>query len=924
MLARFQIQYHTHVGQHLKVEILPALALDADAITTVFLALEPNLHTWVGNADIVAACRYRYVLVSEHEGGSHATPEAGNWRWLDTDGIATKATKTLTLHDAWRDANHYESPLYTAAFTNAAIRTPRYDPTTEQGKNIKPEKNANTRFQIRSPRITEGERMALLIDREGNGDLTTAPPVLMYNSSPATDPANTCLWTADLALDPNTAYRYRYGIYNTHTNAITGIEHREDDRWTTTLPTPKGSVQIFADEGFQHPHGNWRGTGVAIPVFALRSERGLGVGEFRDLELLSDWAAATGMKLIQILPINDTSATNTWVDSYPYSGISVYALHPQYLNIETIGAFSAAKTQKLYDSTREKLNALPEIDYDAVMGMKLHFAKLQFDTHGKQHLASPEYAAFFEANESWLVPYAAFCYLRDLHRTADFSRWDAYATFDAEAVKALFAAADDAAETMRFHCFVQYHLHLQLTAAAEYARARSIVLKGDIPIGIYRYSLDAWMQPHLFNMDGQAGAPPDAYSAIGQNWGFPTYNWDEMQRDGFAWWRSRLQHLAQYFDAFRIDHILGFFRIWEIPYRNTYGMMGRFNPAWGIHKNELAARGITADYERLCTPYIREYMLYSHFGSSADFVRHTFFEEHEGGRFRFRDFVDSQRKVENFFSDATNTLDHPTDDPAAYRLWLAGILKELHAEVLLFEAPFSNGEAFHPRIELYRTHSYRDLPAHERAAFDALHYEYFYQKQEPLWEREGRVRLPAVKSATDMLICGEDLGMVPTCVPAVMREQQILSLEIQRMSHDTSAEFGQPAHYPYWSVCSPSCHDMSTVRGWWEEDTARTQRYYNNTLGHFGGAPFFCEPWVVEEVVRTHLHSPSMWAIFPIQDLVGMHGSLRRANPREEQINDPSNGQHYWRYRFHLPLEQLIGATAFNEHLHRLVTGSGR
>ncbi|MCK5700262.1 MAG: 4-alpha-glucanotransferase, partial [Cyclobacteriaceae bacterium] len=491
------------------------------------------------------------------------------------------------------------------------------------------------------------------------------------------------------------------------------------------------------------------------------------------------------------------------------------------------------------------------------------------------------------------------------------------AQFDSSKIEALVDPENEDYDDYAVHYFIQYHLHLQMQEVADYARKKGVVLKGDIPIGIYRNSADAWVQPNLYNMDKQAGAPPDAYAVTGQNWGFPTYNWEEMAKDNYFWWRKRLSKIATYFDAYRIDHILGFFRIWEIPRDSVEGLMGRFNPAIPMFKYELS--GLNFDYDRFCTPYIREYMLDELFGGYKEKVKNTWLNKGEGDFYYLKEEFDTQRKVEEYFYERLEK-----GDDKEYVLKIKSGLFTLISNVLLLEDPNSNGEGFHPRIALHYTYSFRELDDASKAALDKIYIHYYYERQEQYWREKAMVKLPEIINATNMLVFGEDLGMVPDCVPGVMDELGLLNLEIQRMPKGTDNEFGQPSDSNYLSVVSPSCHDMSTIRAWWEEDEERTQRFYNNNLGHFGTAPKFCEPWICREMIMQHLHAPAMWAIFPIQDLIAMDEKLRNENPLAEQINEPSNPNHYWRFRFHLNMEDLLKAKDFNNMLNELVTLSGR
>ena len=624
-MLHFYIHYNTHFGQSIAVRL-------ADG-TLIPLQIQGDLQTWSGVLDTKQnEIRYKYVISDENFGT--ATAEWGDYRVLSLNSSA----KTVVMRDAWRSATRDENPLYKAAFYNAVMKPGEFG-TDKTDKTDKTPKNGNLRLQIYAPRVDTAHQICVLLDENGTGDLSQPRIIPLQNAAHP-------LWSADITVAQQ-PLAYKYGLWDAKLQKIVLVETGEV-RWIAADALAKGNLHIVTDEVFRYPN-NWRGAGVAIPVFALRTARGFGVGEFADIKTLADWSAQVGMRMIQILPINDTTANHTWTDSYPYSGVSVYALHPMFLNIEAIGAFPTPESKDEYTSLRSALNASETVDYEGVNHAKRRFIRLMYGVYGAQHFKTTAYKKFFEDNKNWLVPYSVFSYLRDQYQTPDFSEWGENAVYDAEKVAELLKPRSASLKDIQAYYFAQYHLHLQLKEAADYCRSKNILLKGDIPIGIYRYSAEAWTTPRYFNMDGQAGAPPDSYSATGQNWGFPTYDWHEMEKDGFQWWRSRLQHLATYFDAYRIDHILGFFRIWEIPYDHTYGMMGRFNPAWGINKNEFEARGVAIDMERFCTPYVREYMFHTFFGHDAEYVRYTYFDEYETGKFRFKPFVDTQRKVEHVF-----------------------------------------------------------------------------------------------------------------------------------------------------------------------------------------------------------------------------------------------------------------------------------
>jgi 4-alpha-glucanotransferase len=472
-----------------------------------------------------------------------------------------------------------------------------------------------------------------------------------------------------------------------------------------------------------------------------------------------------------------------------------------------------------------------------------------------------------------------------------------------------------AGEGIALHYFIQYHLHCQLKEATEYAHANGIILKGDLAIGVYRHGADTWRQPELFHLDVQAGAPPDAFAAKGQNWGFPTYNWPRMREDGFAWWKRRFEQMALYFDAFRVDHILGFFRIWSIPLHAVEGIMGYFVPAIPVEVSEFARRGIGFDHKRYVKPYITDQVLWDLFGPDHATIRNRFLNFTPPGAYTLKPEFATQRQVEHHFS----TLEaNEANDRLRHGLY------DLISNVLLFEVAGSRGQQFHFRIAMQNTSSFKNLDARTRAQLQELYIDYFYRRQDSFWMKEAMQKLPALKRVTNMLICGEDLGMVPACVPEAMKQLGLLSLEIQRMPKALNQEFSRPKDAPYLSVVTPSTHDMSTIRGWWKEDRNLTQKFYNQELGQTGVAPEQCEPWINKAVVLQHLSSPAMWSIFQLQDLLGMDEHLRRENPDDERINVPANPKHLWQYRMHLPLETLLESRAFNGELKALIQQHSR
>ncbi|HVY76479.1 MAG TPA: 4-alpha-glucanotransferase [Puia sp.] len=900
MRLHFYLRFATKPGQTLLLSgNLPELGFESEQKAAAPIPLNfMNAEFWQLSVDLLNApqtpVRYHYHL--RMEDGSVIT-EWGDDREIP---VLKKPAAEIQTIDTWNHAGEYENAFFTAPFQNILL------PAHSKKQGAKPSSTFTHLFKVKAPLLTSSQSLCLAGSGEELREWSTEKPLRMQKEGN--------WWTAAIDLPRESLpIQYKYGVWDYDHKKFIAFENGPN----RSLPGDALDRKVIVvHDGFVHLSNNtWKGAGVSLPVFSLRSKHSFGVGEFLDLKLLADWAKKTGFKLIQILPVNDTSATGTWVDSYPYAAISAFALHPIYINLETVAGKKFAAHLKPLKKKQRELNKLTELDYETVFSTKMAVLKELYELKKKELDEDPEYLKFFERNKSWLTPYAAFCYLRDLNETPDFGKWKAYGRFNKLTVDRLTAPQSKQYDQIALYYFIQYHLHLQLGEAAKHAHKKGVVIKGDIPIGIYRHSCDAWMSPELYHLDQQAGAPPDSFAVTGQNWGFPTYNWEQMEKDHYRWWKNRFEQMSVYFDAFRIDHILGFFRIWSIPIQEREGIMGRFVPAIPLYRIEFDEKHIWFDHDRYTLPFINDAVLWELFGNEMEKAREIFLDAEPNGRYRLKDFVSNQQKAEAYFSTRT-------DDPFDQRCRKA--IFTLITNVILFDVPGSDGKEFHFRIDMENTLSFRHLDWHLQQQLKERYVNYFFRRQDPFWKKEGMKKLPALKRSTNMLVCGEDLGMVPACVPETMKQLGILSLEIQRMPKDINRKFFNPAEAPYLSVVTPSTHDMSTIRGWWEEDRQLTQQFFNQELGQWGEAPFSCDAWINKAIVSQHLHSPAMWSIFQLQDLFGIDENIRRENPNDERINIPAIAKHYWKYRMHLTLEDLLEEKDFNEQLKEMLKNAGR
>ena len=838
---------------------------------------------------------YTYYYSVEREGRAVKTEWLMIKHQLD---VNAKKAAVYTLYDHWK-AMPEDAFLYSSAFTDCINHQAPQEMKPETGSKI-------VRLIVRAPQLRDGERLGVLgADKAlGAWDVQKILPMTQHTYNE---------WVADIDAThlEDSHLEFKFVAFR---NAKNELLWENSMNRTVDLPEMKaGELVSYELDQASFALYNRKLAGTQVPVFSLRTRKSAGIGDFGDLKTMIDFVASTGQKVLQLLPINDTTITHTWTDSYPYSCISVFAIHPQYADLHALPELKDAKARAEAEKTRAELNALDKIDYEKVNDFKINYLRQIFNQEGEKMMKTAEYKAFFQDTELWLVPYAQYSYLRDKNGTADFNQWPDHQVWDEAERKALADPKTAAYKNVAFFYFVQFVLDRQMQEAHEHAKTKGVILKGDIPIGVNRNGCDVWTEPKYFNLNGQAGAPPDDFSANGQNWGFPTYNWFEMLKDGCQWWNRRFQNMARYFDAYRIDHVLGFFRIWEIPVHSVHGLLGQFAPALAMSREEIESYGLHFQEDRFTRPFITDWVLDRVFHERAGEVKEKYLDRLDDERYQMKPEVDTQRKVEALFADVTNEKE----------LWLRDGLYALISDVL-FVRDHTNPGVFHPRISAQLDFIYESLYDNDKAAFNRLYNDYFYRRNNQFWYQEAMKKLPKLVQATRMLVCAEDLGMVPDCVPWVMDELKILSLELQSMPKDPSVKFGHLSRNPYRSVCTISSHDMPTLRMWWDENIQRTQEYYNTMLYRQGPAPHPLPGWLASDIISRHLTSPSMLCILSIQDWLATDEALRLPDADAERINIPANPKHYWRYRMHLNIEDLAADKRFVQSITEMISQSGR
>lgn len=883
MLIQFHLKYRSQYGQALFIRINEGKA-EKDVLMQYLN--DDYWHVFIDTADLNVKDSIDYCYFMQEPGKDDRIDLCRN------RSVSFKKIKTevLDVVDEWQEASLYESVFSSKPFEQVLNKS-----MSKGGKKEKARKFTH-QFKVFVPHLQDGKVVCLTGSAKEMNGWSETDPVLLHRSKDC--------WSVSLNLSKeHFPISYKFGVYDEHDGKL--VYYEEGSNRHIEYPAAKDRpVLLHAFPGLDRYR--WLGAGINIQVSSLKTEQSWGVGDFTDLHVLTDLAKVCGVKMLQLLPINDTTATHTSKDSYPYASISAFALHPMFLNVHKLSVASSVEfSTEMMDRVRA-LNGLTKLDYQSVVALKT--AAIREVYYKNKHTFKDDFGFFdfFDLNRDWLVPYAAFCYLRDHYNSADPSKWEEYEHYSEESVQELVSPENSHYDEIAIHYFTQYHLHLQLLDAVEYAHKNGIILKGDLPIGVGRHSVDTWMNPTLFHMDMQAGAPPDAFAVKGQNWEFPTYNWEEMGKDNYAWWRQRMEHMSNYFDAIRIDHILGFFRIWSIPKRDVEGILGIFVPAIALSIQDFEAAGIRFDEARFCKPYTADHVLSKLFPGNEQWVKDNVLDK-DG----FKKAFNTQEKIAAYFKANPE------------KAFLQQGLFDLITDVILIKDTENAGH-YHFRISNQTTESFKNLDHSTQQKLNAVYQRYFFGMQDELWKSKAQRKLDALQKNTSMLLCAEDLGMVPDFVEHILSEREILALQVQRMPKKIGENFSHPKNAIYLSVVTPSTHDMSTLRQWWEEEKDNIQYFYNSLLEQHGAAPFYCEPWICKEIIQQHLNSPAMWAVFLLQDLMAMDNNIRRENPAEERINIPADTNHIWDYRMHITLESLLKQTAFIQNLKAFIKQSGR
>lgn len=849
--------------------------------------------------DILDLLEYKYFILDKSK---KVIWEWGANRVLSLVG---RDFDEIRVRDFWHSSNDIENVLFSSAFTNVLMaRDPEKIEIAEEkmGKVL--------RFQVQVPRVSPNYRLCISGEQEVLGNWDDTKAVVMSDEGYP-------LWSVEVNADRiEFPIQFKYGIYDTEKDRIVTWEEGNNRVIRDFVCTAPKSIKVHTDQKFRYPVGHWKGTGVSVNVSSLRSKDSGGIGEFNDLKILVDWCKKTGLKMLQILSVNESETIFSGVEGYAYKEVSSMALHPVYINVNTVGQNTDHDIIKEYKSAVVSINKMNVVQYDDIYKVKLKYLRKLFEKQKDEFVQDAGFVTFLEANSDWLMPYGAFCHYREMYGTYDYRQWEKHSEYNIKDIEESFSNGGDRYGDVLFYYFLQYHLHKQLLGVSDYARKNGIVLKGAIPVGISLNSVDTWAYPELFNLGQQLGIMPDELTEGGENLRIPSYNWDATGFTVYDWWKKRLTKMSGYFDAYRIDNISGLIRSWEIPTDHVQDVMGHFNPALPFTRDELMNYDIIFDEERFATPFIRDYFLWELFGEFTDEVKAHFLTEYVLREYTLKPEFNTQKKIYDYFGKMEEGRKH-----SARENQICDGLLTLASEVLFIQDSYDK-KKLHPRVFFTNTESFFNLDESVRHNLDQVYIDFFYKRHEDFWCSQAMKKVPGIIYSTGMLACGDDLGIIPGCVPGILKELGILSLEVQRVSKDSDVEFGHLADAPYLSVCSTSTNDMCAIKDWWGEDPERSRRYYKTILGHQLEMPEELESRIAREIINQHLWSPSMWALFPLHDLLTLGSDL---NPYTEDSSGiyPVDRNHR-DSRLNFLLEELLDEDELNNAIFELVNSSGR
>ncbi|KAJ5075943.1 hypothetical protein M0811_06805 [Anaeramoeba ignava] len=671
--------------------------------------------------------------------------------------------------------------------------------------------------------------------------------------------------------------------------------------------------------------------GVSIPLFSLRSKKGLGVGEFTDIPILAKWAKSANFKFIQFLPVNDTRMTGTEKDANPFLISSSFALHPVYINLDQLNPpqnimkiveqkkmqFNKMIPNEKSKKSKKSIFKYSRFNYSEIISFKMEILKQIYQLRKEDILKNDKIHNFLAQNSFWLPAYAVYCTLSDKNSTFDFTQWKQYSKISNQEINYLLSPKSEIYEDAFFYVWLQFILDQQFSQAVKTTNSLGISLVGELPLSVNPKSADTWFYSDLFHQNHSLGLCPDYFDIRGQKWNLPVFNWKEIEKNNFEYLKRKIENLGKYFQAIRIDNISSWFRIWEVPNEFTQGIMGHFEPSIPIHKNELSSIGIN-DFKRLCEPYLPLHVIVSYLGKeNAENMIPIYFEKDQENPelYKFKPDFDTQMKISMKMEDGE------------LKEGLLGLL----TEVCLIGK--SNYENFFPRFNFHKTMSFQELDGNIQFNILKLFNQYFNERNENIWIQSGQTKLSLFTQTTEMLIIAEnfsnsdsDSNSDSTFIDMVLQQMKIPQLKMERIPKEKiKSPFNNIKSFEFNSIISTSTHETENIREWWEI-MENKDFYWKNILHRKKNPSYFAEVDICQQIVNQHLNSNSVICFIPIQDLFSLSPNLRIQNPKDERIfSFALNDDSQWKYQIQIPIEDLIlNEKEFTNKISKMIEISGR
>lgn len=638
-------------------------------------------------------------------------------------------------------------------------------------------------------------------------------------------------------------------------------------------------------------------TGISVPLGALYTNESFAIGEYPALKKLIPFCKETGIKIIQLLPVNDTGT-----QSSPYSGLSAFALHPIYIQISALEEFEVASKNKefaaFYESFLNAFTSEKRYNYEKIANAKDELLRKIFEAAEvlKNKDTCKKLDSWIKENE-WIKNYAVFKVLKYKFMQRSWKEWPK--EFQNCNINERWSNEALRSEHL-FYAWVQFRSSEQFLDASNEVKKNDIILKGDMPILMNEDSCDTWAYPEFFNHQLRAGSPVDGENPTGQNWGFPTYNWENLKAKNYSWWKERLLVSSKYYDAYRLDHILGFFRIWAVPERETTALLGHAVPYESISKATLNTAGFNDDRIRwLSLPHIPtsdiEYFTWNH--ELAHKILSVFATKIDGEElWRFSKSIQGDKDI--LEKDLSSLCNEELANKIKTRL------REFWFDRALIEI---TKDEFVPMWTYKNSTAWKTLSSEEIAALENI-FASTDVKQNEKWGKSANDILSALTSSVKMIPCGEDLGVSLECVSRVMKANKILSLKVIRWCRyweKPNQPFVDFNDYDSLSLATTSVHDSPTIRQWWEEDKNADNEFIkmgkceNLTPGTFTEK-------TAETILLNAAKAKSVWCVHPIQDFLYLDKNYWLENAKDERINIPGEVTDFnWTYRLPCKLEDL-------------------